>query len=151
MKPRLEAQFAGLRYQSMDIDAFGEHDYTSLEGIEQRFDLVYAFEVAEHIDRGAIAPWIDSMARLLKPGGRLVLSTPNTFYPPAYLRDITHLTPLCYDEFGAVIESTGLRVERIVRQVLRTTWRGDRLADLLTAAPGLWEERKRIREAGWFN
>jgi hypothetical protein len=44
-----------------------------------------------------------------------------------------------------------LRVERIVRQVLRTTWRGDRLADLLTAAPGLWEERRRIREAGWFN
>ena len=33
----------------------------------------------------------------------------------AYLRDITHLTPLCYDEFGAVIESTGLRVERIDR------------------------------------
>ena len=44
-----------------------------------------------------------------------------------------------------------LRVERIVRAVLRGSWRGDQLADLLTAAPSLWEERKRIREAGWFN
>ena len=100
---------------SMDIDACGEHDYSSMEGIDRRFDLVYAFEVAEHIDRQQLAPWVESLARLVKPGGRLVLSTPNTFYPPAYLRDITHLTPLCYDEFGAVIESTGLRVERIDR------------------------------------
>jgi len=44
-----------------------------------------------------------------------------------------------------------LRVERIVRQVLRRSWRGERLAELLTAAPTLWDERKRIREAGWFN
>lgn len=44
-----------------------------------------------------------------------------------------------------------LRIERIVGQVLRRSWRGERLADLLTAAPTLWEERKRIREAGWFN
>lgn len=44
-----------------------------------------------------------------------------------------------------------LRVERIVRQVLHRSWRGEQLAELLTAAPTLWDERKRIREAGWFN
>ena len=115
MKKRMQARFRGLRYESMDVDACGGHDYASLEAIAKRFDVVYAFEVAEHIDRKAIAPWIESLAQLLKPGGWLVLSTPNTFYPPAYLRDITHLTPLCYDEFGAVIESCGLRVERICR------------------------------------
>ncbi len=115
MKERLQSRFPGLRYESMDVDACGEHDYTSLESIDKRFNVVFAFEVAEHIDRRALAPWIASLADLLKPGGWLVLSTPNTYYPPAYLRDITHLTPLCYDEFGAVLESCGLRVERIYR------------------------------------
>jgi hypothetical protein len=44
-----------------------------------------------------------------------VLSTPNTFFPMAYLRDVTHRTPLCYDELGALVIGAGLRVEQIVR------------------------------------
>ena len=46
-----------------------------LSGIPQRhYDLVAAFDVVEHIadDKGAIA----SMAKLLKPGGKLVLTVP---------------------------------------------------------------------------
>jgi hypothetical protein len=49
------------------------------------------------------------------PGGRLVLSTPNTYYPPAYLRDVTHRTPLCYDELAGLVGAAGLEVERIAR------------------------------------
>jgi hypothetical protein len=44
-----------------------------------------------------------------------VLSTPNTFYPPAYLRDATHVTPLCYDELAGLVACSGLHVERVVR------------------------------------
>jgi hypothetical protein len=55
------------------------------------------------------------LAALLRPGGRLVLSTPNTFYPPAWLRDATHRTPLCYDELAGLVSATGLEVTRIVR------------------------------------
>ena len=44
-------------------------------GADERFDLVCAFEVIEHIedDRAALASWV---ARL-RPGGTLLLSTPN--------------------------------------------------------------------------
>ncbi|HVX62297.1 MAG TPA: hypothetical protein VHC19_16895, partial [Pirellulales bacterium] len=41
--------------------------------------------------------------------------TPNTYYPPAYLRDVTHRTPLCYDELAALVASAGGRVVRINR------------------------------------
>ena len=52
-----------------------------------------------------------------------MLSTPNTFYPPAYLRDASHRTPLCYDELGGMLEAAGLRVTRIVRIYNDPVWR----------------------------
>jgi SAM-dependent methyltransferase len=46
-----------------------------LEGIPQRhYDLVAAFDVVEHISNDEAA--IGSIARLLKPGGKLVLTVP---------------------------------------------------------------------------
>ena len=52
---------------------------------------------------------------MLEPGGRLILSTPNTYYPPAYLRDATHRTPLCYDELAGLLAAAGYEVEAIYR------------------------------------
>ena len=111
----LRGQCAGIDYRSMDIDPHGEHDYRSLDEIDGKFDCVFAFEVVEHIDVEALPGWLDSLTRLLAPGGRLVLSTPNTYYPPAYLRDVTHRTPLCYDELAALVASAGCEVIRIAR------------------------------------
>ena len=45
----------------------------------------------------------------------MLLSTPNTFYPPAYLRDATHRTPLCYDELAGLVTAAGLEVTRVAR------------------------------------
>jgi SAM-dependent methyltransferase len=105
----------GVSYQSMDIDPSGGHDYGSLDEIARTFDNVFSFEVVEHLRLEEIGPWLRRLGELLKPGGRLLLSTPNTFYPPAYLRDATHRTPLCYDELASQVELAGLHVERIVR------------------------------------
>ena len=102
-------------YESMDIDPTGHHDYRDLEAIERQYDCIFALEVIEHLSLDEIRPWLARLGELLRPGGRLVLSTPNTFYPPAYLRDATHRTPLCYDEFAGLVSSTGLEVTRIVR------------------------------------
>jgi hypothetical protein len=102
-------------YESMDIDPAGQHDYRSLDCVDRAYDGVCAFEVIEHLPLAEIGPWLARLRELLRPGGWLVLSTPNTFYPPAYLRDATHCTPLCYDELGGLVETAGLRVERIVR------------------------------------
>nr|WP_269204993.1 methyltransferase domain-containing protein [Motilibacter aurantiacus] len=56
--------------------AGGTVRHGSLETLapDERFDLVCAFEVLEHIedDRGALAAWVDR----LRPGGSLLLSVP---------------------------------------------------------------------------
>lgn len=111
----LRSARTGVDYRSMDIDPHGDHDYRSLGDIERTFDCVFAFEVVEHLGIDELPTWLVQLARLLEPGGRLVLSTPNTYYPPAYLRDVTHRTPLCYDELAALVASTGLEVVRIAR------------------------------------
>lgn len=110
-------------YRSMDIDPRGAHDYRTLDEIDRTFDCVFAFEVAEHIEAEALSGWLAQLKNLLKPAGHLVLSTPNTFYPPAYLRDASHRTPLCYDELGGLLEAAGLRVTRIVRIYNDPVWR----------------------------
>jgi len=104
-----------LSYESLDIDPDGRHDYRGFEEVHRRYDCVFALEVIEHLPVEAIGPWLEQIKAVLKPGGVLVLSTPNTFFPMAYLRDVTHRTPLCYDELGGLVEGAGLRVERIVR------------------------------------
>jgi hypothetical protein len=110
-------------YRSLDIDPRGEHDYRTLHEIDRAFDCIFAFEVAEHIEAEALSGWVVQLKDLLKPAGHLVLSTPNTFYPPAYLRDASHRTPLCYDELGGLLEAAGLRVTRIVRIYNDPVWR----------------------------
>ncbi len=113
----------GVTYESMDIDPAGGHDYTSLQQIDRSYDVVVSLEVIEHLPLEEMTAWLKRLAELLKPEGRLVLSTPNTFYPPAYLRDATHRTPLCYDELGGLVEMAGLRVEKIVRIYNDPLWR----------------------------
>lgn len=102
-------------YRSMDVDPWTKHDYRNLDHVDERFDVVVSLEVIEHLPFDQIQPWLTQLASLIRPGGRLVLSTPNTYYPPAYLRDATHCTPLCYDELGGLVEAAGLQVEKIVR------------------------------------
>ncbi|MFQ5734129.1 MAG: class I SAM-dependent methyltransferase [Planctomycetaceae bacterium] len=102
-------------YASMDIDPRGDHDYTDLSDVDGVFDAIFAFEVVEHIPVGELPGWLAELASLLKPAGRLILSTPNIYYPPAYLRDVTHCTPLCFDELGALAQSAGLTVTDVRR------------------------------------
>jgi len=45
----------------------------------------------------------------------VVLTTPNTFYPPAYLRDSTHRTPFCYDELGGLLLRHGFELTGVFR------------------------------------
>jgi SAM-dependent methyltransferase len=102
-------------YRSLDPDPCGRHDYRERYEVDRQFDIVFAFEVIEHLPIDEIAVWLADLAGWLRPGGWLLLSTPNTYYPPAYLRDATHRTPLCYDELAGLVTAAGLHVERVVR------------------------------------
>ncbi len=115
MKPLLESLRRGVVYESMDPDPRGEHDYREWEQIEKTYDCVFALEVIEHLTLEEIPSWLVELGRRLRPGGHLVLSTPNTFYPPAYLRDATHRTPLCYDELAGLVATSGFDVQQIYR------------------------------------
>jgi len=116
---RLEVLLAKHRrwvhYYSLDSDPCLPHDYRDLSEVTEGFDCVVALEVVEHLTIAELYSLLCSVSELLAPGGRLVVSTPNTFYPPAYLRDATHRTPLCYDELAGLVSSAGLNVARIVR------------------------------------
>jgi SAM-dependent methyltransferase len=111
----LEARQRNVVYRSLDVDPHGRHDFRDWSEVDEAFDLVFAFEVVEHVDVADLADLLANVKRALKPGGRLVLSTPNIYYPPAYLRDVTHRTPLCFDELGGLVERAGLRVTRLLR------------------------------------
>lgn len=62
-------QTAGFDAQVADAQEFDLH---------RQFDTVFAGEIIEHLDN--IHGFLASVRRHLKPGGRLVLTTPNVFY-----------------------------------------------------------------------
>lgn len=115
MKTMLEQAGRRVEYRSLDIDPHGQHDYRSFDEINEPFDGAFAFEVIEHLPADAIHGWLGQLYSVVRPGGWLVLSTPNIYYPPAYLRDVTHRTPLCYDELAGLAAAAGFDVERVVR------------------------------------
>lgn len=115
LKKHLQRTARGVRYESLDIDPHGQHDYRSLAEPAGEYDGIVALEVIEHLELPAIPCWLRRLAELLRPGGWLVLSTPNTYYPPDFLRDVTHRTPLCYDELAALTSAAGFEVVAVLR------------------------------------
>ncbi len=90
----LEPLFPRVRFVREDITAPAE--------VEEPFDLILCSEVVEHIPDSAAA--LRGMARLLRPGGVLILSTPQRFSPLelaskiAFLPGIVQLVRAIYRE-----------------------------------------------------
>jgi SAM-dependent methyltransferase len=42
---------------------------------------------------------------ILKPGGRVILTTPNIYTPGQYWKDVSHLTPYHHEELGGLFLS----------------------------------------------
>lgn len=56
-------------------------------------DVVIAFDVIEHFTRGELLPFVDSVHRVLKPGGRWIIHVPNgesPFFGSIRYGDLTH-------------------------------------------------------------
>lgn len=115
LKQWADKQWPGIEYASFDIDRNRYHDFYSLDEIDGQYDLVAMFEIIEHIRPEQAYETLLAAAQHLKPGGYIVISSPNIYYPPEFLRDATHITPWCYDELGGIIALSGFEVDQLYR------------------------------------
>ena len=81
---------------------------------EARFDLVAGFDVLEHVPLSELPGFLQQLAALLRPGGRLLFRFPNA-ESPFGLRsqhgDITHVSALGASAMRQVCTAVGLQLE----------------------------------------
>ncbi|MFH0965719.1 MAG: class I SAM-dependent methyltransferase [Planctomycetota bacterium] len=81
-----------------------------LEAHPERFDIVLAMDLLEHFERSEILSFLSACRRALKPGGRLILQTPNPESPFAgevVFGDLTHETALSPSALRGVLRLAG--------------------------------------------
>ena len=111
LEGRLKQFRPKILYKSLDIDPTYDHDYTALEQVDEKFDLVLLFELIEHLDWESGREMVKRIFDILKPGGRVILTTPNIYTPGQYWKDVSHRTPYHYEELGGLF--LGERFESI--------------------------------------
>jgi SAM-dependent methyltransferase len=95
--------YARARYPTL---AFLAMDGLRLGFASASFDVVLSFEVLEHLRRDQQVTYLDEIRRVLKPGGTLVLSTPNRDVFSLGHRDSLnkyHLAELALPELEALL------------------------------------------------
>tara|TARA_R110002073_G_scaffold2932_1_gene18914 strand:- start:170 stop:796 length:627 start_codon:yes stop_codon:yes gene_type:complete len=111
----MESYWQAFEYKSCDIDPTYPHDFSSSSEIEGEYDLIVGCELIEHLSlQNAAELLLDCFAHT-KRGGKIMLTTPNTFYPPGFMRDATHITPFCYDELAGLLAVCGFNPTGIYR------------------------------------
>ncbi len=112
---RLKSYYPNLIYKSMDVDKEKFHDFYNLDEIRESFDVVFLFEVIEHLELQEGVRLLKKVYDLLNEGGRLILSTPNVFNPNRFWRDATHRVAYCYDELGGILLAQGFQIRAMYR------------------------------------
>ena len=115
LQERLRRHFPRLIYKSMDVDREQFHDFYGLEEIHESFDVIFLFEVIEHLSLEEGVHLLKRAHELLNEGGRLILTTPNVFNPSRFWRDATHKVAYCYDELGGLLLAQGFSITAMYR------------------------------------
>jgi len=115
LEERLKRHYPNLIYKSMDVDREQVHDFYSLEEIQETFDVIFLFEVIEHLELEEGLNVLEKVYGLLRGGGRLILTTPNVFNPSRFWRDATHRVAYCYDELGGLLLAQGFQIRAMYR------------------------------------
>jgi len=95
---RLLTRRANILRGSADAIPFGNEE----------FDLVLCIEVLEHIEKDDLG--CREIARVLKPGGRLILSLPYRHWFPSYFRGMGHLRHYTRADVEQILLDAGLTI-----------------------------------------
>jgi SAM-dependent methyltransferase len=115
LQERLQRHYPNLVYKSMDVDREQFHDFYSLEEIRETFDIVFMFEVIEHLELEDGIRVLKRIYEILRDGGRLIMTTPNIFNPSRFWRDATHKVAYCYDDLGGILLAQGFHIKGMYR------------------------------------
>ena len=122
------------RVVAMDLDAVvhraaADHveaeigDCTDLSRFaDGTFDVVFASNLLEHLERPAASQLLAEAARVLRPGGRLILLQPNfRLNPGGYFDDYTHVAIYTDRSLADYLRSRGWRIEKVYPRFLPLT------------------------------
>lgn len=86
------------------------------------FDVVFASNLLEHLERDASDKLLAESRRVLAPGGRLILMQPNfRLNPRRYFDDYTHVAIFTDQSLQDYVVSRGFRVEKMFARFLPLT------------------------------
>lgn len=111
---RIKRERPGVGFKTMDLDREKEHDYYSLDCVDEKFDIVILAEVIEHLGFEEGMELLKKLYDLLAPGGKIIVSTPNLHHPNRYW-DSDHKTPYRYEEISGALVSVGFEAKKIYR------------------------------------
>lgn len=115
MKDEIDRIGISVEYKSMDVDRSNYHDYYDLDDVKESFDAVTLFEVIEHVTLEEAFLLLERVAKVLREGGLIIVSTPNIFQPARFMRDSTHKTFFGYDELCGLISMAGFDIRNVYR------------------------------------
>jgi 2-polyprenyl-3-methyl-5-hydroxy-6-metoxy-1,4-benzoquinol methylase len=95
---------------------------------EATFDLITCFEMIEHVTESDQHRTLASLARLLKPGGLLLMSTPNPEVTRRYGENPFHLREMTREEFLSFLKTRFEQV-RLVGQSIRVDIAFEEISD----------------------
>lgn len=122
LKEKLAPVIDKIDYFSFDIDRRTEQDYYELSEIKRDFDIVVCLEVIEHLDTRGKIDLVKDMTSLTKPGGKVMVTTPNAEHPTVFWRDFSHVAPIHHLDLAGLMARFGLvdiEIHRLARLTLK--------------------------------
>ena len=109
-------------YRSLDVDRSLQHDFYDFDSVSETYDLVTILDVVEHVPPQAVMEMMLHCHRVLRPGGEVVITTPNASHPARLWRDCTHITAFHHAELAGFVVAAGLVNPRLYR-IRQMGWR----------------------------
>ncbi len=109
----------GARYVTADPELRHHHDYGDFLSVNDTFDAICMLELLEHLPLELGLAFLQHAVDLLKPGGVLVIGTPNAHHPhQVWSADVTHVRPWPSHDLWALCVVAGLEGIEVYRQAL---------------------------------